>query len=294
MEESRTSGIGARRGVVIGLALVLLSMAALVLAVTWVGGVSEVARILGIGEQPVAEAPVTPAPQPDSVPPADDTTPTPSNEATPQVSVDPTPTPIPDPTAAQPSAPAAPPADRDAQAAVVFPISTAQAAMYREQLQSQSQINRLVNGDITSLALGAAATGPNRATVPVTVRYRAGGSLTGTMVLGRTDGLWYFLSIAAAGGAESTPRPRTIDSGVVRTISQQQGTAANQDLINRGILQRGFTTARVDGVTRGSGTATVHVTLLGGSLDRKPARFVLVSKDDSGRKYWFITRFELK
>ncbi len=292
MEESRASGTGSRKGVVIGLALVLLSVVALALAVTWVGGVSEVARILGIADQPVAEAPVTPAPQPEPVPPADETTPTPSDEATPPVSMDPTPTP--DPTPAPPSAPAAPPADRDAEAAVVFPISTAQAAMYREQLQSQSQINRLVNGDITALALGSAAIGPNRATVPVTVRYRAGGSLSGTMVLGRTDGLWYFLSIAAAGGAESTPRPRTIDSGVVRTISQQQETAANQDLINRGLLQGGFTTARVDGVTRGSGTATVHVTLLGGSLDRKPARFVLVSKDDSGRKYWFITRFELK
>lgn len=282
VEQRNVSNRTSRKGVVIGLGLVLLSFAALAATVTWVGGVNEVARILGIGEQPVAEAPIVPAPQPEPVPPSGEATPSPSAEATPPASTGPT------------AAPSAPPVDRTADSAALFPISTAQAAMYREQLQSQSQINRLVNGEIASFSIGSSAISQARATVPITVRYRAGGSLSGSMTLGRTDGLWYFLSIFAAGGNESTPRPRTIDSGVVRTISQQQSTTANQDLINRGLLQGGFKTARVDGVSRGSGTATVHVTLLGGSLDRKPARFILVSKDDSGRKYWFISRFELK
>ncbi len=284
MVQPQVSKIASRRGVVVGLILVLLSAAALAVTVTWVGGVDEVARILGIADQPVVDAVSDPKPQQDPVTPADESTTTPSEPTTTQVSPDSTPTPT----------PSIPPADGTAEAAAVFPISSAQAAMYREQLKSQSQINRLVNGDIASFAIGSASVSSDRATVPLTVRYRSGGSLSGSMTLGRSDGFWHFLRISAAGGTESTPRPRTVDSGVVRTISQQQATAANQDLIDRGLLKGGFKTARVDGVTRGSGTQTVHVTLLGGTLDREAARFILVSKDEGGRKYWFITRFELK
>jgi len=219
-------------------------------------------------------------PDPDVESPAEEPTVTPGIEPTP--SVDATP---------------APPAEEDPPAvgaAAVFPIGAAQTAMYREQLQSQVQIGRLVDNKIRSLAIGTPVTTDTRSRIPVTVAYRTGGSLSGTMELARHDGLWYFLSLTAAGGQDAGPRPRTIDSGVVRTIASQQATSENQRLIREGLIQGGFKTARVDGVSKGAGSATVHVTLLGGTLDRQAARFVLISKEDSGRKYWFITRFELK
>jgi len=277
-------------GLLLAVLMLVVSSAALAGAVVYFGGVDEVMRMVGLQERPTAPD-VTPQPPvaeaPDELPPPEQTIST-----TPTAEVTPTPEPPVDlpPTAQPPVGEGRAPIE----AAAAFPVSAAQAAMYREQLQSQSQIAKLVNNEIGSLSIGTAAVSATRANIPVTVTYRGGGSLSGTMALARTDGLWYFLSITAYGGTKMPQRPRTVDSGVVRTIVTQQATAENQRLIDQGLIKGGFKRARVDGVTKGSGTATVHVTLLGGTLDRKAARFVLVSKDEAGRKYWFITRFELK
>lgn len=283
-EISKDKKAGARKSIFLAIGVLVVSLTLFWVALLAVGGVDEFMRILGVTEDPVT---VQPEPEPPAVPdpgveekPAEEPTVTPGIEPTPGVDVTPP-----------------PPAEEDpppVRAAAAFPIGAAQAAMYREQLQSQVQIGRLADNKISSLAIGTAVTTDTRSRIPVTVTYRAGGSLSGTIELARHDGLWYFLSLTAAGGRDVGPRPRTVDSSVVRTIASQQATDENQRLIREGLIQGGFKTARVDGVSKGAGSATVHVTLLDGALDRQAARFILISREDSGRKYWFITRFELK
>lgn len=177
-----------------------------------------------------------------------------------------------------------------------IPVSAAQAAMYREQLQSQVQINKLVEGSVASIAIGTPSATASKAVIPLSVSYKTDPTVSGTLVLVNTNGLWYFSSITAADhrASSTATKPQNVDSGIVSTITEQQSAADCQKLIEEGLVEGGFKTARVDGVSMGSGTATVNVTLLGGTMDRTPARFVLISKVDSGNKYWFLTKFELK
>lgn len=285
MPESRARTT--RSTIAVSLLMVLITGAAFAGAVVWAGGIDAVLEMVGIqAENP--EPTAGPAP---SVPGAYD----PADKEEPST-VEPTATPSAEESATDVAeeSPDVPSTPSGTSAQAVFPVSSAQAAMYREQLQSQGQLLRLVNGEVASVALGTTSVSASRATVPLTVAYRDGTSVSGSMSLSNSDGLWYFAAIGTGSPPTEITRPRAVDSGVVRVIAEQQGSAANQDLMRRGIIENGFAKARVDGVTSGAGTATVNVTLLGGSLDRKAARFVLISKEDSGTKYWFLTRFELK
>lgn len=300
MTETPTEGGSQTKNVRIAVLLVLAAVALLAGAVVWVGGVDGVADLLGFGEpDPVAEIPPKPEvpdADPAEEPDAEAEDPEASDEETETVDpADADPAEDPDAPATTPgTAPQTAGTGATPAAAATAPTA-AQTAMYTQQLQSQANLARLANNEVRQLTIGTASTWGNRSSVPVTVAFRDGGSLSGTMVLTRTDNKWYFSSITAAGREPSATTPkRNIDPAVVKTIADQQATSANQDLITRGIIQRGFTTARVDGVTQGANTATVNVTLQGGSLDRRAARFVMISEQDSGRKHWFITRFELK
>jgi len=283
-----------KRGVALAVTLVVLALVAFAAAVVWAGGIDAVAELIGLDldGSTIAVTPQDPAPDSDDAS-SDDTKTTSGSSGGGSGSTAATST---------PSAPASG-GDNDADdadgtsgppAGATIPISAAQAAMYREQLQSQAQITKLVSGDVSAVAIGTSSATSSRASIPLNVSYKSGSPVSGTMVLVNTDGLWYFSSISAGGGGSAVSKPQNVDSGVVHTITEQQADPECQALIEEGLVESGFKTARVDGVTQGAGTATVNVTLLGGSLDRKPARFVLISKTDSGNKYWFLTRFELK
>jgi len=282
-----------KRGVALAVMLVILALLAFAAAVVWAGGIDAVAELIGL-ELDGSSVVLT---DPDSAAGSDSD----SDEATAAPGAAGSKT----GSGAATTAPSAPASGGDNDeddadgtsgppAGASIPISAAQAAMYREQLQSQAQITKLVNGEVSSVAIGTSSASASKASIPLNVSYKSGSPVSGTMVLVNTDGLWYFSSISAGGGGSATTKPQNIDSGVVHTITEQQGDPECQALIEEGLVESGFKTARVDGVTQGAGTATVNVTLLGGALDREPARFVLISKTDSGNKYWFLTRFELK
>lgn len=171
--------------------------------------------------------------------------------------------------------------------------AAARAAMYREQLQSQGSIGKLVSNQVASLQLGKPAISTNSATVPVIANYRNGSSVSGTMTLRKYNGLWYFYSLTASGGGY-TPTPGAIDPSVVAVITREQATPANQDMIKNGILAGGFKTATVTSVSGGSGTAAVNVNLSGGSAAPKKGQFVCISKRDGATTYWFLAKFASK
>jgi hypothetical protein len=180
-----------------------------------------------------------------------------------------------------------------ASAADALPKS-AKSAMYREQLQSQTSIVRLVNNEVESLSFGAADESSDTAAVPVTAKFRSGSDVSGTMKLKNYDDLWYFFSLTSSDGGTERPPSSGIDSSVVSVITRQQASAENQEMIQNGLLGGGYTVARVTGVEKGSGTATVKVAVSGGSEAESQGEFLCIEKKDGSDTYWFIAKFSAK
>ena len=180
---------------VVSLVVLLVAVAAVAAAVMWSGGVSETLKLVGLESLFGSPAPATPSGnKPATGAPV-------SGVATDSVTA---------------TAGAAAPAP-------VVPAS-AQAAMYRQQLQSQANIAKLVDNEIASLTMGTPDESGNVAEVPVRVKYRNGSSVSGTMTLKKYNGVWYFFSLTAAGEG-STEYPGAFDSSVVKVITAQQATA---------------------------------------------------------------------
>ncbi|MBN2847461.1 MAG: hypothetical protein JXP72_03305 [Coriobacteriia bacterium] len=167
------------------------------------------------------------------------------------------------------------------------PTADQQSRMYWEQVASQEQIGKLVRGEISSFSLGTVSRSGYTASVPVTVSYKAGGSISGTMVLRDYSGTWYFSSITRNGHTATTPTGSG-DTSVIAAIVTQQ--AANQD-IPTGIISGGYKKVTVNSVSQGSGTATLKITLSGGTAAPMPGTITCVSKTIGGVKHWFITSF---
>ncbi len=171
--------------------------------------------------------------------------------------------------------------------------ASARSAMYRGQLRSQRAIGKLVDNQVVNLRLGTPRKSATKATVPLTVTYRDGSTASGTMTLNKYNSRWYFAGLATAND-QPTPNPDAISSSVVQTIVRQQATRANQSMIVDGILGGGFKNAAVTSVSGGLGTATVNVSLTGGTSAPKNGQFVCISQIDGPTTYWFIARFAAK
>ena len=279
--------------VIVSLLVLLLAAVAFGGAVVMSGGVNEALNLVGLGT-PSTKAELTSTQIPRK--PAGSKPTAPASGAT---------TSSTDPAAAATSTPAA---TTGSSAAAVKAAATttkpkpsrnpglpsaARAAMYREQVQSQAAIAKLVNNNIASLTLGTPRKSTSSAQVPVTVAMRDGSAISGTMSFRKYNGLWYFFSLTASGGG-STAYPGAVSSSVVAIITREQATKANQAMITNGVLGGGFKTATVTGVSKGAGTATVNVKLSGGTAAAKNGQFVCISQTDGPTTYWFLTRFAAK
>ena len=89
-------------------------------------------------------------------------------------------------------------------------------------------------------------------------------------------------------GARFDLRPDNLaHDSPVNIVSAQ---ASNQD-IPVGIVNGGYKTVTVNGVSGGSGTASIAISLSGGTAPRAAGTITCVSKDIGGVKHWFITSF---
>ena len=170
----------------------------------------------------------------------------------------------------------------------------AQSRMFAEQMESRVAMTDLVQGRISTLSLGIPQVADSSATVPVAATYADGRKMTRTMTFSKYGRTWYFFSLARESGKPSSDAvsPESFDSGVVAAITEQQAAAGTQEMIVKGLLGGGYREAKVDGVQTGPRTATVDVTLTGGSEPKTKGRFVCISKTDAGTTYWFVARFE--
>jgi hypothetical protein len=177
--------------------------------------------------------------------------------------------------------------DAAAPPAATAPTLDQQNRMYAEQVASQEQIGNLVAGKIASFSLGSVSKSGSTASVRVTANYKSGPDVSGTMVLRDYGGTWYFSSITRDGSSAVTPSV-TGDSSVLAAIMTAQQN--NQD-IPKAIVSGGYTSLSVDGVSAGSGTASIKISLSGGSAPRTTGTITCISKDIGGVKHWFITSF---
>jgi hypothetical protein len=168
------------------------------------------------------------------------------------------------------------------------PTGDQAARMYWEQVASQEQIGRLVRGEISKLTIGTVTKSGSTASVRITVTYKAGGSLSGTMILRDYGGVWYFSAIARDGNSLAVRTGKPGDTGVISTIVSQQ--AANQS-IPLGILNGGYKLLTVENTSMGSGTTKIGISLSGGTSARTSADITCVSKVINGEKHWFIASF---
>jgi len=184
-------------------------------------------------------------------------------------------------------------ATASAPAAGTLPAS-AQERVYTEQLLSQDSIKALVTGKLSTIKFGDATVSADTAEVPVKLGFAGGQSLAATMTLQKYGTLWYFFSIRTASSDDEVPAPAEIDSSVVAVFAAQQATASNQKMLVDGVLGGGFKTAKVTGVTKGAGTATVNLLLSGGTAKATTGRLVCISKDNGSTPYWFVVRFDAR
>lgn len=270
--------VSSKRGVFVALALVIVVAALLGVGYFFFGGADLVADLTG--GKTVAETPSTPAPS---------TTPTPSDPA----ASEPSATVSAEATEAAPAeeseeAPSGfTSADSNTKPAAKPPTGDQASRMYWEQAASQEQIAKLVAGEITSVSFGAVTKSGNTANVRLTVTGKSG-SVSGTMVLRNYSGVWYFSSIARDGNTLAVSTGKAADTSIVSTLIANQ--ASNQAIVN-GIISGGYKTCTVKGVSSGSGTATIKMTVGGGSSPATAGSIVCVSKTIGGTKNWFITSF---
>jgi cytoskeletal protein RodZ len=268
-----------KRGVLVALSLVAVVAALLGAGYFFFGGADLVADLTG--DKTVAETPSTPAPEA-----APTTTDAGASESTSTASTEATEATEPaEDTEAAPSGFTN--TDTNSNTAATPPTGDQAARMYWEQVASQEQIGKLVAGEISSVSFGTVTKSGNTANVRLTVTGKSG-SVSGTMVLRNYSGVWYFSSIARDGSSLAVTTGKAADLGIVSTLIANQ--ASNQSIVN-GIISGGYKTCTVNGVSSGSGTATIKMTVGGGSSPSTAGSIVCVSKTIGGTKNWFITSF---
>ncbi|MRS11512.1 MAG: hypothetical protein EG823_00350 [Actinobacteria bacterium] len=171
---------------------------------------------------------------------------------------------------------------------VTLPPADAQEVMYWEQFASNGTITELVENKFGSFELNQIATTGDKADIRVKGTYRDGTTLSGWMLLRQYDEAWYFTMITRDGNPTTTPVSGTPDAAVTKAIVERQ--AANQEVL-KAILDGGYKVIAIDDVTTGAGTATVEVTLAGGSDGEAKGKITCISKEIGGVTHWFITGF---
>ncbi len=204
--------------------------------------------------------------------------------------------------------PAPPSTDVAAEPRLLLPEGVSQSyalRVWQEQIDSQANIVKLVNGEIGELRIQKSDSGPYTGKVGLTVVLTDGTSAQGELYMSKRGKNWYFEQISAtrqakvgeddeaALGAEgenpATPLPAVedVDVAVLSTIFLEQ--AKSQDVF-ADYLEGRIDRVVVRGVERGPGTATIRVRMhMGGAT--ADGQIVAVSADVGGEPMWFLARF---
>jgi hypothetical protein len=177
--------------------------------------------------------------------------------------------------------------------------------MWAEQVESQANIEKLINGEVTALVLNVVAVNGDLANLNVTAEFEDGTSADGMLVFTKYDGDWFVLaaqgmrepgtggmaaSVSESGSVVETPLPpmSEVDRAVVGTIVAEQ--RESQATIGEYLSGR---VRRVDvlDVLDGPGTKTLKVRMIE-DHEVAEADVVCIRKEQGDETLWFIARFE--
>jgi hypothetical protein len=209
-----------------------------------------------------------------------------------------------------PSAPASSSASTESSG-LVLPSGVDDAfakRVYVEQLESETNIAKLVDGKVASFTLKKAANVTGGVEIPIRVTFTDHSSADGILGLAQKRGNWFFVYISGKrkGGKpgqsdtvnqdgsetldshETTLDSKPVDVDVLNTILEQQ--VKSQQVFAR-LADGTYDGVAIDKVTPGEGTTTLDITLSGPKRAAMKGRVLCISKDIDGTKTWFITSF---
>ena len=185
---------------------------------------------------------------------------------------------------------------------------------YAEQIESQTNIERLARGDIASFTVDSVKLGKYESIVRVTARFVDRTHAPGEMRFARRGSDWYFVTITGLrtaethGLADSTNSAKSIatsvtvdkklaEAGVIEPDQGVLDTIAEQQSVNRpavaSLLDGTVKRFDLDKPILGSGTFTIPVTILDHRGGTKPAEIVVISKNVEGVERLFITTVKM-
>lgn len=165
--------------------------------------------------------------------------------------------------------------------------------MYAEQLDSQSNINGLVRGQIVSFEVTGRVVKASTAELQVSVVDRSGVARRGVMRFLKADNKWYFSSISREGMEdEAVSSTARYDVGVLNTILSEQ--TAHADATAK--LVDGTYTKVTVGKRKPGYRSVVLPVVFSGAAKVAPANgeITAVRRMSAGSSKWFVVSFDAK
>lgn len=170
--------------------------------------------------------------------------------------------------------------------------ATTAKRMYAEQLDSQANIERLVDGKIASMQVVDRKVTKGTAELQLRVTDTDGIVRRGVMKLVKADGKWYFSSIGRLGNDTSAVSPvGRPDTGVLNTILSEQTQHADT---TAKLVDGTYTTVRIGKPKAGFRSVVLPVIFTGRSTRAATGQVTAVKRTVQGSDDWFVVSFESK
>jgi hypothetical protein len=181
--------------------------------------------------------------------------------------------------------------------------------VYVEQIESQVNIGKLVNGDVTSFDYGKVTKEASSATIEIKAHFKDGTSGPGVVGMALKGKNWFFAYIAGRNSVDATGLASTVargtneqsaehlaetarakvDPGVLNTLMSEQ--VKSQAMLAEMVAGE-YTRLTVDKTSKGLDTATIDVTLTPKSGASTKGQLICIRKEIDGKETWFITTFK--
>lgn len=181
--------------------------------------------------------------------------------------------------------------------------------MWQEQIESQRNIEKLVDGEIEAFDIGAVAKVGTSAKVDFTCTFTDGSSAPGTMSMSRAGSGWFVSSVGGMRSPEDTgmlseavntgrgeeptsalPTVSEVDVETLNAVIEAQ--ADDQEMMNA-LLDGDVRRIVVDEVRKGPNTATAVLSVVQRDGTSK-AEIVCLSRSFRGETRWLMAGFERK
>jgi hypothetical protein len=164
--------------------------------------------------------------------------------------------------------------------------------LWQEQVDSQAMIGRLVNGDITTMAITKVDTGSNVSTLTVLVGLQEGGNVDGRIVMRKFGDAWYVSTVTAeerGSSSASSPLPTVedVDVALLNTMISEQRRSRK---ITAEYAEGKVASIRIKKGVLGPNTVRIPV-IMKEDHETSSADLVAIKQQLNGRDLWFIARF---